>query len=68
MKHGDRIEWGYYHSLGRSRVWRSKAGIFIAKTRHTVKHWRKYGAVQMAYVQFDGNKTMSQVPLKELIV
>jgi hypothetical protein len=67
MKYGDRVLWQYTHATGRrTRFERVKAGEYLAKCRHTVKHWRKYGAVQMAYVKFDGNKTYSLVPLEDL--
>jgi len=66
MKYGDRVLWQYTHSTGRARFERVKAGEYLAKAKHTVKHWRKPGAVQMAYVKFDGNKRYSLVPLEDL--
>lgn len=66
MKYGDRVLWQYTHSTGRARFERVKSGEYLAKARHTVKHWRKNNAVQMAYVKFDGNKTYSLVPFDEL--
>lgn len=72
MKYGDRISWTYTHQSGYGskgkarRFQRTKEGIFQAQARHTVKHWRKPGARQMAYVLFDGNKSWSLVPQDDL--
>jgi len=66
MKYGDRVLWQYEHQNGRSRFTRVKSGEYLAQARHTVKHWRKPNAVQMAYVKFDGNKTYSLVPYHDL--
>lgn len=68
MKYGDRIYWNYTHSTGRARFTRTKRGIYVSKARHTIKHWRKPNAKQMAWVHFIGNKNYSKVPLEELEV
>ena len=62
-----RITWKYSHAYGLlGNATRTKRGYFIGKVAHTRRHWEKYRAVQMALVQFDGNKTVSQVPYHEL--
>lgn len=62
-----RIQWSYLHHLNSISVLeRTKRGKFCGLCRHTERHWRKTGTVQMAYVLFDGNKRQSLVPLKEL--
>lgn len=67
MKYGDRVAWRYTHSTNaRTSFIRVKEGEYLAKCRHTIKHWRKIGARQMAYVKFDGNKNYSLVPYDEL--
>lgn len=66
MKSGDRVIWSYTHSTGRARFTRVKSGEFLALCRHTIKHWRKPNAVQMAYVKFDGNSRYSLVPYHDL--
>ena len=62
FKHGDRIEWPYVHKFGMAKVTRIKVGIFWAYRRHTIKH----RGPDEAYVQFDGNKRLSSVPIHEL--
>ena len=67
LKKPYRIEWTYSHALksvSRTRI--TKRGIYIGLIRHTVKHWRRMNAVQMAMVEFDGNKTASIVPFSEI--
>lgn len=67
LRHGDRIKWTYYHALNyRTETYRTKHGIYWSTCRHTSKHWRHSDAEQMAWVQFDGNKRLSRVPLHEL--
>lgn len=66
IKKGDRVLWTYSHYQGLSRYLRTKEGEYSGLCRHTVKHWRKLGAVQMAYVGFEGNSRVSCVPLHEL--
>lgn len=66
MKAGDKVVWSYTHSTGRARFTRLKYGEYLALAQHTIKHWRKRNAVQMAYVKFEGNKTYSLVPYHEL--
>jgi hypothetical protein len=62
-----RVNWQYEHSLNsHSRVMRVKTGVYYGKIKHTVKHWRKNDAEQMACVKFDGNKQCSYVPYNEL--
>ena len=62
-----RIKWQYTHWFNsRSSVQRVKEGDYFAKVKHTVKHWKKRGAVQLAWVRFDGNKRCSRVPVAEL--
>lgn len=66
-RRGDKITWTYEHSLNsRSKTLITKTGLFRSKCRHTAIHWRKSYAVQMAWVDFDGNKNRSRVPLDEL--
>ena len=60
--YGDRVVREYLKPNSISPVWLKKAGTFIGKIKHTVK----YNGPQMACVRFDGNKTLSNVPLKEL--
>lgn len=61
-----RVRWGYNHCLGVSWTWRVLIGTYLGKIRHTCKHWRKPGTVQLAVVHFDGNKRTSKVPFEEL--
>ena len=62
-----RVRWTYLHWLNSiSSLHRTKTGTYYGKIKHTYKHWKKAGAVQMACVQFDGNKHASIVPLVEL--
>jgi len=64
MKAGDRIQWEYIHHLNsRSKVVKTKCGVYIGQIRHTVKY---KGRHQLAMVQFDGNKRVSRVPHCEL--
>lgn len=63
LKSGDRIIWAYRHHLNnRSTTIIIKHGYYIGKRKHT----SRYKGFQMAYVQFDGNKRKSCVPLWEL--
>lgn len=65
LKSGDRIIWAYRHYLGgrgQSTTIIIKHGYYIGKRKHTYR----YRGVQMAYVQFDGNKRKSCVPLWQL--
>jgi len=67
LKKGDRCKWQFTHNLNsRSSIERVKVGVYWGKARHTSKHWRHYGSVQMGWVHFDGNKNQSQVPLEEI--
>ena len=68
MNRGDAVKWTYLHCLGVSRTRITKKGIFCGRCRHTVKHWRNPGAVQMAHVLFEGNVRRSRVPLCDLEV
>ncbi len=62
-----RVSWKYLHSLNRkSKLWRTKEGDYYGKVNHTRKHWEHLGAVPMAIVKFDGNKTTSTVPFSKL--
>lgn len=64
LKSGDRIIWAYRHPLGGGRTTIViKHGYYIGKRKHTYR----YRGVQMAYVQFDGNKRKSCVPLFQLV-
>ena len=61
---GERVAWKYLHSLNsKSRVWRTKFGVYHGRIRHTVRY---KGGDRLAGVSFDGNKRMSRVPLDEL--
>lgn len=63
LKSGDRIIWAYHHHLNaRSTTMIIKHGYYIGKRKHTYR----YKGEQMAYVQFDGNKRKSCVPLWQL--
>jgi hypothetical protein len=66
INRGDRVAWSYLHCFGVSRARITKKGVFLGLCRHTKKHWRKLGAVQMAHVVFDGNSRMSLIPLDDL--
>lgn len=67
FKAGDRISWTYRHyTNSRSSFLTSKHGDYIGKVKHTVIHWRKMDATQMCFVQFDGNKRPSCVPVSEI--
>ena len=59
----DRVIWHYRDGC----VPKSKVGIYKGTVRHTVKHWGQCGAVQMAWVHFEGNKNPVKVPLKDLV-
>lgn len=62
-----KINWEYSHSLNsKSKVTKTKSGVFYGRINHTYKHWDKPGAVQLAVVRFDGNKRTSKVPYEEL--
>lgn len=63
LKSGDRVIWAYRHHLNaRSTTIIIKHGYYMGKRKHTYR----YSGVQMAYVQFDGNKHKSCVPLSQL--
>lgn len=65
---GMRVRWTYeHHTNGCTSFHRHKLGVYHGYIRHTVKHWRKWGAKQMAAVTFEGNKCMSFVPLDDLV-
>jgi hypothetical protein len=67
IKSGDRVKWTYTHHLNsRSSTRRTKTGTYYGLIRHTVKHWRKPNAEQLACVRFDGNKWTSRVPVSDL--
>ena len=67
FKFGDRIGWIYFHYFNSTTgTPRKKFGIFQGCIRHTIKHWRKNGSEQMAYVLFDNNKYHSKVRLSTL--
>ncbi len=60
MKEGNRIRWSYEHHLNsRSSTIRTKYGYFLA---YPVMR----RGVKLAAVQFDGNKTISYVPITEV--
>lgn len=40
-------------------IFKRKFGVFIRKVKHTCR----YSGEQMAYVKFDGNRTISKVPI-----
>lgn len=61
------VKWEYNHFLNSTQSTRRvKTGIYFGKVKHTVKHWSKRGAEQMACVKFSGNKSCSIVPYAEL--
>jgi hypothetical protein len=63
FRYGDRVIWKYLHFTNSSTSFiRTKHGEFKGNIKHTVKHKGK----QMACVKFDGNKTISKIPLYEL--
>ena len=63
-----KVKWQYTHHLNnRSSLEGVKEGEYYGQVKHTVKHWDKIGAKQMAVVQFDRNKKPSIVPYEELI-
>ena len=58
------VSWTYTHSLNRrSKVRRTKYGIYYGKVHHTMR----YFGPQLAVVQFKGNKWASSVPFDELM-
>lgn len=64
---GSRVFWNYYHALNStSGIRRRKEGVFYGLCRHTIKHWKKIGSKQMAWVHFDSNKNLSKVPMCEI--
>lgn len=64
LKPGNRVIWAYRHHLNaQSTTMIIKHGYYIGKRKHT---YRFKGPAQMAYVQFDGNKHKSCVPLWQL--
>ena len=61
------VIWRYrHHYNSRSSSIRTKVGEYIGKRRHTVKHWRKPGAQQMAGVVFTDNTRMTFVPYDDI--
>ncbi len=63
LKAGDRIRWIYLHHFNStSQSLRAKTGKYIGLVKHTIR----YDGEQFALVWFDGNKTMSRVPLYKL--
>lgn len=61
------VIWRYRHHINsRTSTIRTKVGEYVGKRRHTVKHWRKPGAEQMAAVQFTDNRRVTFVPLDDL--
>ena len=66
MANEPKVTWEYGGRGGLFPPHRVKRGYFIGKIKHTKQHWEKYRAVQMALVQFNGNKTVTQVPFHEL--
>ena len=67
MANEPKIIWKFTHGYGLlGNATRTKRGIYFGKVKHTKRHWTKYRAVQMALVQFDGNKKVSRVPFHEL--
>lgn len=59
--------WGYRHYLNTiSSVSRAKFGTYIGLVNHYASHWYSRQNEQMAFVQFDGNKNISKVPLSQL--
>jgi len=57
------IAWTYRHALNsRSRVQRTKGGVYYGKVKHTAR----YDGKQLAIVKFNGNKRVSRVPFGEL--
>jgi len=68
VKMNKRIKWTYQHALNSvSCTPITKQGDYLGKIQHTKRFWQKPEAVQMACVQFDGNKRTSFVPFEELI-
>ncbi len=67
IRPGDKVKWTYTHhlnSLSSTRI--TKSGTYYGLIRHTVKHWRKSGAEQLASVRFEGNKWASRVPASDI--
>lgn len=63
LKTGDRIEWNYYHHTNRkTNFLRTKHGVFIGPVRDRPFVF----STTRAIVRFDGNKTVSRVPVKDL--
>lgn len=63
---GDKVEWTYDHCLGSSWTRITKVGIYYGLIRHTVKHWRRPEARQLACVRFESNKWASRVPASDI--
>lgn len=63
FKNGDRIVWGYTQAIGRNRMERAKAGVFIREIKPSIKNMRSYIT---CLVRFDGNKHPSRVKRVEL--
>lgn len=63
---GERVRWQYRHCMGTTTTQIVKVGTYLGKCRHTRKHWQKPWAKQLAWVQFNGNKSISRVPFVEL--
>ena len=60
---GDRVVWTYrINPVCR----KTKKGTYRGACKHTSKHWSHRSAEQMAWVEFDGNKRISKVPLYDL--
>ena len=63
MRYGDIVSWSYTHHFNsRSKAVRAKFGIYLGK----VKHSKNYQGEQLAMVHFNGNKSISKVPIDEL--
>lgn len=59
-----RVSWQYTHHLNsKSSLERAKEGEFLGK----VKHRKNHLGLQRAWVKFDGNKTISRIPFRELV-
>lgn len=64
---GDKVKWTYDHYLNSVSCTRiTKVGTYFGLVRHTVKHWRKPDARQLALVRFEGNSRKSCVPVSDI--
>ena len=65
FKENDRVVWGYWHHLNsKSKTWIEKKGTVLEITG-AVKSVRYVSGTHLK-VLFDGNKTVSIVPVKDV--